>query len=375
MNHAPRLGAGRPHRARRLGVALLLGGALGLGLGSGVARPLFTSNFETPRAEARGGSTLNWYRLDPGCEREPYGIIANYHEPGVRRRVRKQLFALRMAGQDRISVSLYHQRPEIPSADGRVTGTVLDSSDGRLHPQMEQNLLDYLADIRRAAFVELVFRYHPLGPNDVRNEEGWNDSLRDENWSLIASIEPLLRASGMRYSTDLFAEGMPRARNVSSVIFDNVPQFEDWSDYARFVWRAYADTFGTDNTLGFSFVSDTNATRIDARARHMDYIYGSRRPARLGFSLYGSPDRDEAWIFREYRRQLEDEGWGSLDWVIAETWYHDATAAKAIQAAIGETGKRVDFLVQWPVQRDSDCNPDVTEATPLRFDAFIERGF
>lgn len=374
MNHRTRPGAGRPQRARRLGAVLLLGGALGLG--QGLAGTLFDADFETPRAQGRGGSTLNWYRLGPGCDREPYGIIANYHEPGVRTRVRKQLIALRAAGQGRISLSLFHQRPEVPTLDGRVTGTVLDSTGGRLHPQMEQNLVDYLRDIRAAAFTEVVFRYHPQGPNDVRNEDRWSDSLRDENWSLIASIEPLLLDSGLRHTTDLFAEGMPRARNVSSVIFDNVPQFEDWSDYARFVWRAYADAFGTANTLGFSFVSDTEARRIDARARHMDYIYGSQRPAVLGFSLYGEGgSRDETWIFREYQRQLVDEGWGGLDWIVTEAWYNDPGAAAAIQQALGDTGQPVRFLIQWPVERDSTCSPDVTEATPIGFDAFIKSGF
>ncbi len=331
----------------------------------------------SPSASAitRGGSTLNWYRLGPACDREPYGIIANYDRPGVRWKVIKQLIGLRVAGQDRISLSLFHQRPDVPSLDGLVTGTVLDSTGGRLHPKIERNLVELLDDIRLVGFAELLFRYHPQGPNDVRNEEGWNDSLRDENWSLIASIEPLLLASGIRYRTDLFAEGMPRSRNVGSVIFDNVPHFEDWSDYARFVWRAYVAEFGTANTLGFSFVSDSDDTRIDARAKHMDYVYGSIRPEVLGFSLYGDDRRDEAWIFREYRRQLEDEGWGDLDWIITEAWYDDAEAGALIADAIAETGKTVWFLMQWPVERGSACSNDVTVATPLRYSAFADQGF
>lgn len=373
MSKPRRLACGQARRGRRTGLALLLAAALALG--HVFAGPLFEGDFEAPQAKARGGSTLNWYRLGPSCDREPYGIIANYHEPGVRVRVRKQLIALRASGQDRISVSLFHQRPEVPSPDGRVTGTVLDSSGGFLHPQMQQNLVDYLSDIRAAAFVELVFRYHPQGANDVRNELGWNASLRDENWSLIASIEPLLRASGMRHTTDLFAEGMPRARNVSSVIFDNVPQFRDWSDYARFVWRAYSEAFGRERTMGFSFVTDSDALRIDARARHMDYIYGSQRPAVLGFSLYGEGERDEGWVFREYQRQLVDEGWGGLDWIITESWYDDPVAAESISAALGETGQPVRFLIQWPVRRNDACSLDVTESTPLHYSAFIERGF
>ncbi|MCK7594783.1 hypothetical protein [Pseudomarimonas salicorniae] len=373
MTHRPRRGAGPLAASGLAAIALCVAGLAGA---TGPAERVFKNAFDPPRAMARGGSTHNWYALGPGCEREPFGIIANYHLPGVRTRVLKQLAGLRAAGQDRISVSLYHQRSPIASPDGRVTGTVLDSTGGRLHPQMEQNLLDYLLDLRFAAFSEVIFRYHPQGANDVRNEDGWNDSLRDENWSLIRSIEPLLTGAGLRHRTDLFAEGMPRARNVGSVIVDDVPHFEDWSDYARFVWRAYVAEFGTANTLGFSFVSDSDRTRIDARAKHMDYIYGSQRPPVLGFSLYGETGgRDEGWIFREYQRQLEDEGWGALDWIITESWYNDPRAAKLIQAAIGETGQPVRFLIQWPVTRDSECSRDVTEALPLRFEAFSDRGF
>lgn len=339
-----------------------------------LAGSLFSGGFEVLPPPERGGSTFNWYRLGPGCDREPWGILANYHEAGVRAWVRQQLMELRASGQDRISLGLFHQRAEPPSADGRVTGTVLDSSAGRLHPQMEHNLIDLLADIRAAAFAELVFRYHPQGRNDVRNEDGWDDSLRDENWSLIASVEPLLQRSGVPWVTDLFAEGMPRARTIGSIILDNVPQFEDWSDYARFVWRAYTDAFGTANTLGFSFVSDTDARRIDARARHMDYIYGSRRPAQLGFSLYGG-SRGEDWIFREYRRQLEDEGWGDLPWIITETWYDDPLAAGRIRKAMEANRKQVRFLIQWPVERHSTCSEHVSVAPPRGFSAYLDRGF
>lgn len=326
-------------------------------------------------AHGRGGSTLGWYRLGPGCEREPYGIIANYDKRGVRWKVIKQLIGLYVSGQDRISISLFHQRAQRPTSDGRVTGTVLDSTGGRLHPQIERNLAALLDDIRLIGFSELLFRYHPQGVNDVRNQLDWDDSLRDENWSLIASIEPLLRASGLAYRTDLLAEGMPRARNIGSVIFDNVPHFRNWSDYARFIWRAQVETFGIANTLGFSFVSDVDGTRIDARAKHMGYIYGSSRPEVLGFSLYGDDRRDEAWIFREYHRQLVDEGWGDPGWIITETWYDDAEASAAIADAIAATGKTVRFLMQWPVERGSACSGDVSVATPLRYAAFSWLGF
>ena len=130
--------------------------------------------------------------------------------------------------------------------------------------------------------------------------------------------------------------------------------------------------------MGFSFVSDTNDLRIDARAEHMDYVYriGGVRvlPAVLAFDFYGTPERDEGWIFQRHHVHLSDEGVVSTPWVIAETFYDDAPAAGAIGDAIRATGRPVLFLTQWPLRRNAAC-ADVDVAPPVDFGRWREQGF
>lgn len=329
------------------------------------------------RPLGQGGSNLNWYDLSEGCDREPFGIIANYHEPGIRERVIEQLIELRARGQQRLSLGLYHLRGS-SDAVGRISGTILDSTGGALHPRMMKNVTLYLSDIRDAGFAEILFRYHPQGANDVIRSGSISDALRDENWAIIESVEPLLQASGLVYRTDLMAEGMPRARLVLGRPLPNEPNNSSWSRYAREIWRRYYLLFGADRTVGFSFVSDIDDERIDARAEHLEYVYrvdgALRLPQAFAFSLYGTAERDERWIFERHHVHLAAEGVADLPWIVAETYYNDARAARAIAEAMNATGKSVDFLTQWPLHRETTCD-EVSVTPPALFQQFHRFGF
>jgi hypothetical protein len=357
-------------------------------LATGVqAQAIFRSGFESATPIVRGGSNYVWYQLGPGCDREPYAIIPNYHESGVRDLVRAQLIEMRASGQENLSLGLFHLRaPGAADAVGRVTGTLLDSSGGTLHPRMRQNLDEFLLDIREAGYSSIVFRHHPQGANDPRQWSNFGaaeQDLLEENWGLIRSVELQLQQSGLAWGTDLMVEGMPRARIIelpgNDVIAPDQPHMEGWSRYAREVWRRYSTEFGTARSFGFSFVSDTDDTRIDARVEHMDYVYtvdGVRRfPIGLALDIYGTPSRDEDWIFRAYHRHLRDEGLGGMVWVIAESWYDDALAAQRLGDAMTATGQQVFLLTQWPLQRAATCDPNVSIAPPVDYAAYRSRGF
>jgi hypothetical protein len=364
---------GRP--ARVLFAGLVLSGPA-----AADAQAIFRDGFEPGVPAGRGGSNLLWHDV-AGCEREPYGILANYHEPGIRTRVRAQLAQMRANGQERLSLGLFHVRGESDAA-GRVTGTVLDSSGGQLHPQQRANLQAMLADVREAGFASFLFRYHPQGGNDPRTWSGFDADRFEENARLIESIEPLLLASGLPHGTDLFVEGMPRARIIElgghSIIRPDEPADEPWSRYARDLWARYVLSFGTAHTVGFSFISDTDDLRIDARAEHVPYVYTVggvlTLPIAMAFDLYGTPTRDEGWIFERYHRHLADEGLAALPWVIAETYYDDAAAAGAIGDAIKTTGRPVLFLTQWPLRRVAACEL-LDVAPPVDYGAWRSRGF
>ena len=357
--------------------------ALGTFVSPASAQAIFASGFDYAKPARAGGSNFLWYALGPNCDREPYGVIANYHEFGVRELIRAQLIEMRAAGQERLSIGLYHLTPATPTVDGRVTGTILDSSGGQLQPQYLQNIADLLADMRDAGFQNFLFRYFPQGENDAKAWDSLNSARLEDNWGVIRSIEPLLLAAGMTHGTDLLVEGMPRARffelGGQVQILPNEPAKEGWSHYARELWARYVHEFGRDHTVGFSFVSDVEDVRIDARVEHKDYVYTVdgelALPIALAVDLYGTSERDERWIFERYRKHLVDEGMGHLPWVIAESYYDDAVAAQGIAEAMTATGQSVLYLTQWPLQRAPACSSGVTVAPPVDYSAYAGFGF
>lgn len=359
---------------------VLLAGVLLTGAAGAHAQAIFRDGFEPAVPAGRGGSNLVWHDLQ-GCEREAYGIIANYHEPGIRPRVRSQLAQMRAQGQERLSIGLFHLRGE-PDSAGRINGTILDSSGGQLHPQQWANLAALLADVRDAGFASFLFRYHPQGANDPRTWADFDSDRFEENAALIESIEPLLQAAGMPHGTDLMVEGMPRARILefgdNRIILPDEPAREPWSRYARELWARYVAGFGTDATVGFSFVSDTDDVRIDARAEHIPYVYtvggALTLPVVMAFDLYGTAQRDEGWIFERYHTHLADEGLSATPWVIAEAYFDDATAAASLGDAMKATRRPVLFLTQWPLRRDAAC-ADVDVAPPVDYGNWRNHGF
>src|SRR5215469_15134590 len=104
----------------------------------------------------RGGANLLWYALGPDCDREPYGIVPNYHEPGVRVQVQSQLAVMFAAGMRRLSLGLHF-------AHGFHDGTLIDSSDPAQIAQAAQNVTALLADVKNAGFQQVLFRFFPTG--------------------------------------------------------------------------------------------------------------------------------------------------------------------------------------------------------------------
>src|SRR5271165_482701 len=65
-----------------------------------------------------GGSNYAWYRIDPPCNREPYGVVFNYDT--AKATIDAQLRQMYIQGQRRLRIEIYFGR-------GLSTGTVMDS--------------------------------------------------------------------------------------------------------------------------------------------------------------------------------------------------------------------------------------------------------
>lgn len=290
-----------------------------------------------------GGSNYNWYQIT-NCDREPYGVIKNF--PKGKAVIGKQLTQMRAAGQQRLRFGIFHHH-------GPDSGTLMNSTGGKLSPRNTQNLRDFLAAVRAAKFREISVSIHT---NGVNNPNGWTDfrdDLYNENLQLIRYIRPILTAAKIPYRIDLGAELIPDINQPRTL------------EYAQKLWRAYTDEFGLADTVGFSVIG-SRPTRI----ANIPKVYGDRPPHLLDLHLYGSPEfGDEYQLLTKAHQQLNALGYRQ-GVVISETYYNDATAANGLRKAIDETGRRVYWVTQWPLSRTKPCNEHVDVAPPVAFDAF-----
>ncbi len=353
----------------------------------GIATGLEQGGVLRVSSEARPGVNLGFFDLGPNCDREPFGVLANLHKPGVRQRVTDILVELRARGSESIAVGIYHFRAPGPAdADGVWPGSaILDSTGGDLHPRMRQNLADLLADIHAAGFAQLLVRFHPQGGNDVAQWVSYDESRFEENWNLIANLMPIIEGSGLDYRVDLMTEGMPRARFVNvlgqTVFLPTEPDNEPWSRYANRMWQNYVSRFDPQRSVGFSLISDPDPDRLRARLEHTSYVYrlpGGERvyPGAFAFSIYRWPEADEGELYGRIVDRLRRIGLGEVPLIVAESYYNDREGMARLAAVAREQQAPPLYVLHWPVSRDDkSCSPDVNVAFPVEIDQALRFGF
>lgn len=300
-----------------------------------------------------GGSNYNWYRVDrlgPGaCNREDYGVIANFHKPVAHGQVLDQLAKMIRSGQQRLRIGIFHGR-------GIASGTVLNSTGGNLALQNRSNLAGLLAAVKQAGFVEVEVAFHPVGPNWAPGWAAWDESLFQENWSVIANLRPIIRGAGLHYRIDLHNEAIP------------APSQPVLLEYGRRLWQTYISAFGRDDTVGFSVIGDERD-----RIARIPEVYGDKPPYLFDMHFYDRGEGNEYVNFVTAHDLLKSLGY-SQGWIIGEAYYNDPTAAGHLSAALRDTGRTVFYLTQWPLTRARTCT-DVDVSAPTEFDAYVRAGF
>ncbi len=300
-----------------------------------------------------GGSNYGWYQVDRlasgACNREPYGVVANFANDPARALIVRQLGQMIQSGQQRLRIGIFHGR-------GLKTGTVLDSSGGDLSPQNRANLAGLLAAVKAAGFAEIEVAFHPVGPNWAPGWTAWDEGLFLENWSLIQKLRPIIRGAGLHYRIDLNNEGVP------------APSQPVLLQYAQRLWASYTNAFGRDDTVGFSVIGDE-----PARIARIPEVYGDTPPYLFDFHFYGGQQGDEYSSFVAAHNVLARLGYRQ-GLIIGEAFYNDPIAAGKLKAAIGATGRTVYYLTQWPLSRARTC-PQVDVSSPTAFDAYVKAGF
>lgn len=300
-------------------------------------------------APAGGGSNYFTYQVDADCEREPYGVVNSYDKaPGL---IQRQLDQMRQAGQKRLRIPVYHHR-------GQDSGTVMDSTGGRLDASNVRNLTALLAAVKSAGFEAVEVGFFPQDANDPTQWTAFDHGLYEENWKVVRQVRSIVVRSGLAYTLDLLNEGAPPAGK------------EVWLRYDKRLWEDYRRTFGTGDTVGFSMT-----VWIAGRVPQMPEIYGTTPPSVLEIHLYGQEggNGSEYEQFMAADAALDKIGY-EQPLIVGEAYYDDAEAAEGIRRAVVDAQRPVRHLTQWPVLRGGKC-PAADVAPPAAYDAYAAAGF
>ena len=287
---------------------------------------------------SRGGSNYAWYNV-VNCDREPYGILKNYHTGNVKRIVQRQLANMYRQGQRGLRVPLFHARV----VGG---GTNLKSDGGDLEPIHRENLANFLEDVRNAGFNNLLFGFFPVGDNDPNRWTNWSESHFIENWNVVVNLRPIIISSGLNYKIDLRNEGAPA---------DNQPVGKQ---YAMRMWDNYAGTFGRADTVGFSVptgtANDPENVTMKARVRNLIEIYDNLphgRPFIWDFHIFD----DFLSRFNSVDEMLDELGEQDREIIIGETYYNHRRTNFRLRY-LAEPSRIVQAVYQWPLTARRSCN-------------------
>jgi hypothetical protein len=333
----------RRTRAAVLALALLLPGAL-----TAAADAPRTPSAVLPAPGLKGGSNYFVYRFE-GCHREPYGVVNSFHTaPSL---IRAQLRRMAAAGQKRLRIPVFHHR-------GPDSGTVMDSTGGRLDARNVRNLTALLAAVRSAGFEQVEIAFFPKDANDPMEWTSVDESLYAENLSVVRRVRELVLRSGLPYVIDLVNEGAPPAG----------PEYRALLEYDRRLWADYTREYGDADTVGFSLT-----VWAAGRVPQLPAVYGDNPPRVLEVHLYGKPhDGSEYEQFMATDAEMDRIGY-QQPWIIGEAYYDDPEAAAGIRRAMRDADRRVLFLTQWPLSRGAECDTDVVP--PAGFGAYAAEGF
>ena len=305
------------------------------------------------RAQLKGGSNYNWYHVDftgTDCNREPYGIVKNYHQAGVRSTVRSQLAMMAAGGQRRLRVALYF-------SDAGSTATIVQTPNGVFPAQYLTNLQNYLADIKAAGYQEVEIGMFPLGSYSFWTAPSFSQTIADQYWNLIQQAQNVVTDSGVRYLFDLGNELMPP-----------VGASPAWSSYITSLWGHYVATYGSSYTVGFS-ASD------ESRIANMA-IYGATPPSVVDLHVYGNPSTE----YTTADNYLTSQNLPNVDIVIAETLYNDSAYASGIRSSVNasNSGRWMRWLTEWPRSlsglQTANCTGQNVQS-PLDDSVYLQQGF
>ncbi len=347
----------------------------------------------------RGGSNHNFYRYPMpggGAAAYNYGIMLHYHESGVRQTVQGQLQQMYANGQRSLRVMVFfaHAPGEtIASSPAETSRKCLTTATKSCAPgneyfipqQYQQNMRDYLADIRAAGFERVMIALGPQWINDFFSCNNTNipaslrqqlyagsplvNELFEEAWGVAKEVRAIAVDSGIPYLIDLGNEYIPPSNLIDfgQCAKDIVEGTANSPGYLRFLWGRYVAAYGNQDTVGFSVIVGNTWDADNRLARMPQFL--SPLPSVYSLHSYTSSGDITGGLNRAYQ---VTGNFGRRPWIIGETDNRSTASADAIRSFIvNRPQQQVLHVMLWP---GFNCTTEA-QCLPLDFSAFSSRGF
>jgi len=304
-----------------------------------------------PVVEEAGGSVYVAFDLHPDELKGTKTWADNrvFHHPICQFRVgqttiKRDMMEMFAHGQRKIATNLWHTglREGIDCA-----GFLLNSRSGRFAPQVLDNLRQFVSLAGSIGFNEVQLRFAPLSVNAPATWKEWNETVFQENLSVIlTTIDALHSVGGPKVMFDLGGElgGMVRIPFMRT--------------YVQRTWIAALKHTDVDHTDGFSIAY--------APGKIAQYVQSLREvgpvPRELSLTIYRNPYSQMSAAAQE----AQAAGYSPPRFMIQETYYHDPSEYEEFVRAARNQRTIIRTIMQWPVVPDRKTN--ISEATTPLYD-------
>lgn len=310
------------------------------------------------------GVNYTHWQVGASCDLTNRGILATYHQRGVRELVQSQLLAMREQGVTSLRFMVWYAATPSES-----WGQVQIGRDGRLPRKLATNLTRFFSDVDAAGFTRLSVSFAPkgtIGPQFAN----YDPALLPLNWALLVQVRGLLKASGIADTRlDLLNEGSPNLYTRTGPSYD-----DNLTDYLQEMYRRYVDAYGHADVTVSAVSEDPSALPA-----LLTILQGAGRPLPQWYEVhaymwwYDDLAEGIADALRQNDLALSAVGLTTQPLVLGETYYGAAAVATGALTYLAGTTRPLDEVMTWAQTPSAACQPfnvtppyTVGELEPLR---------
>jgi hypothetical protein len=288
------------------------------------------------------------WQVGESCNLTNRGILATYHQRGVRATVQSQLSAMRAQGVTSLRFMIWYAATPAES-----WGQVQIGSDGRLPKRLATNLTQFFSDVDAAGFARLSVSFAPKGTIGPQFEN-YNPALLPLNWALLVQVRGLLKSSGIADTRiDLLNEGSPNLYSRSGPSYD-----ANLADYLQQMYRRYVDAYGAADVTVSAISEDPSALPA-----LLTILQGAGRPMPQWYEVhaymwwYADLSDGIADALRQNDVALSAAGLTTEPMVLGETYYGTVAVATGALTYLAGTTRPLADVMAWAQTPSTLCQP------------------